>query len=136
MSEIVKNYKQAFPAMRFVGMKYGNEDRVEGSFAAKWGEWLETERFHELDDLVTEDLTSEYEDFHAQIGLMRWKEGEEFEYWIGRFLPEDTIVPEGYNSIDFSDSNLGVCWIQGTHLEIYGKEEECANKLTEEGDMS
>lgn len=133
MYEIVKTYKQAIPAMRFIGIKYGNEDRVNGSFAAKWGEWFETERFHELDSLVTADLIHEYEDFHAQMGLMRWKEGEEFEYWIGRFLPEGTVVPEGYNSIDFSASYLGVCWLHGTQPEIYGKEHECANKLAEEG---
>lgn len=133
MHEIVKTYKQAIPAMRFIGMKYGNEDRVNGSFAAKWGEWLETDRFNALDSLVKEDLTREYEDFNAQIGLMRWKVGEEFEYWIGKFLPEGTVVPEGYNSIDFKTHHIGVCWIQGTESEIYCKEEECANKLSEEG---
>lgn len=133
MYEIVKTYKQAIPTMRFVGVKYGNEDRDNGSFAAKWGEWFEAKRFHELDSLVTEDLTQEFEDFHAQIGLMRLKEAEEFEYWIGRFLPEGTAVPEGFNSIDFSASNLGVCWVQGSQPEIYGNEEVCADKLTEEG---
>jgi predicted transcriptional regulator YdeE len=133
MYELVKTYKQAIPAMRFIGMKYGNKDRVDGSFAAKWGEWHETERFHELDSLVTEDSIHKYEDFDSQIGLMRLKEGEEFEYWIGMFLPEGTEVPEGFESINFSASHLGVCWIQGTQPDIYGKEEECADKLVEEG---
>lgn len=64
---------------------------------------------------------------------MRWKEGEAFEYWIGMFLPEGTVPPKGYDYIDFSASNLGVCWLQGKEPEIYGKEEECANKLSEEG---
>lgn len=35
MYEIVKTYKQAIPAMRFIGMKYGDADRVNGGFGAK-----------------------------------------------------------------------------------------------------
>jgi hypothetical protein len=47
-----------------------------------------------------------YEDFNTNIGLMRWKEGDEFEYWIGMFLPEGT-APEGYDYIDWESFTLG-----------------------------
>lgn len=133
MYEIVKTYKQAIPAMRFIGNRYGNKDRVNGGFGAKWEEWFAAERFNKLESLVTDEFMNIYEDFNTNVGLMRWKEGEEFEYWIGMFLPEGTVVPEGYEYIDFSDSNLGVCWLHGTEPEIYGKEEQCAEKLSEEG---
>jgi len=133
MYEIVKTYKQAIPKMRFMGRKYGNEDRIDGGFGAKWEEWFEAERFTQLESLITKDFMDRYEDYNTNIGLMRWKEGEEFEYWIGMFLPEDSEVPDGYDYIDFSEANLGVCWLHGTEPEIYGKEMECANALSEKG---
>ena len=41
MAEIIKVYGQKVGAMRFIGKKYGDADRVNGSFSAKWGEWHE-----------------------------------------------------------------------------------------------
>lgn len=133
MCEIVKTYKQEIPATRFIGIKYSDKDRVNGVFASKWEEWFETGRFAKLESFLTDGFRDEYEDSDAYIGLMRFKEGEEFEYWIGMFLPEGTIAPEGYEYIDFPKSNLGVCWIYGLEPEIYCKEDECAKKLSEEG---
>lgn len=133
MCEIVKTYKQAIPTSRFIGIKYGDEDRINGGFGSKWGEWFEAGRFNKLESLVTENFMHTYEDANAYIGLMRWKEGEKFEYWIGMFLPAETAVPDGYEYADFSASNLGVCWLHGTESEIYFKEDKCAKKLLEEG---
>jgi predicted transcriptional regulator YdeE len=131
--EIIQTYKQRIPALRFIGIKYGDEDRVNGGFGTKWEEWFETDRFHELESFLTDDFKSSYEDFNTNIGLMRWKEGEAFEYYIGMFLPTGTEVPDGYESIDFPESHLGVCWVKGTVPEVFGNEHECANKLADEG---
>lgn len=133
MYEIVKNYKQAIPATRFIGIKYGDEDRTNGSFASKWERWFETGRFEKLESLIKDDFRQAYEDFDAYVGLMRYKEGEKFEYWIGMFLPEGTMVPEGFEYVDFPESNLGVSWLHGQETEIFGKENECAKKLSEKG---
>lgn len=133
MCQIVKTYKQGIPTMRFIGIKYGDEDRTNGGFSLKWEEWFETGRFKKLESLITEDFRQVYEDFDAYVGLMRYKEGEEFQYWIGMFLPEGTIVPEGFEYIDFPASNLGVCWLYGPESELFFKEDECAKKLSEEG---
>lgn len=133
MCEIVKTYKQKLPATRFVGIKYGDEDRVEGSFAHLWGHWFQTGLFTRLEELITDEFKEAYEDFDAYTGLMRWKDGEKFQYWIGMFLPQETIVPEGYDYIDFIGASLGVCWIHGSEPEIYCNEEKCAEKLSEEG---
>ena len=62
-----------------------------------------------------------------------WKEGEPFEYWIGMFTPENTIVPEGFEYIDFPKSELGVCWVYGKEDEVYCKESKCAKRLSKEG---
>ena len=51
------------------------------------------------------------------MGLERRKNGQLAEYWIGMFTPENTIVPEGFEYIDFPKSSMGTCW-------VYGKEEE------------
>lgn len=133
MHEIVKTYKQAIPAMTFIGIKYGDADRVHGSFTAKWEEWFQADRFNQLESLITDVFSNAYEDFNTNMGLMRCKEGEAFEYWIGMFLPKGTVTPKGFESVDFPASQLGVCWIKGVIPEIFGNEEECANKLSEEG---
>lgn len=133
MYEIVKTYKQLITAMRFIGVKYGDEDRIDGGFGAKWDEWFETERFKELELLAKSDFKSAYEDSEAYIGLMRWKEGDKFEYWIGMFLPEGTTVPDGYGYVDFPASNLGVCWLHGAVEELFCNEDKCAEKLSENG---
>lgn len=133
MVEVVNTYKQAIPSLRFIGIKYGDHDRVNGSYASKWDEWFESERFNKLESLLTDDFKSEYEDFNTNVGLMRLKDGEPFEYWIGMFLPEGTEAPEGFGFIDFAASNLGVCWLKGRIPEVYQNELQCANKLTDEG---
>lgn len=131
--KIIKSYKQAIPAMCFIGKKYGDRDRVDGGFGARWEEWFEGNYFEELEKFLTDEFKGNYEDYNTNVGLMRWKEGEEFEYWIGMFLPIGTKAPEGYKTIEIPESNLGVTWVHGTVPDIYGKEEECAQKLTEEG---
>ncbi len=131
MAEIIKAYKQEVPALRFIGKKYGDEDRVNGSFGAKWGEWFANGWFETLENLAS--LKDVYEDGDAYVGLMRYKEGEPFQYWIGIFMPDITPVPEGFEYVDFPGSKLGVCWVYGQEHEVYGHEMSCAEKLAEAG---
>lgn len=133
MYEITKFYSQPIPATRFIGLKYGDEDRVGGGFGSKWGEWFANDRFSKLEALLNDQLKNSYEDAGAYIGLMRWKDGEPFEYWIGMFLPVGTEVPEGYDYVDMPEAKLGVCWLHGPEGELYCKECECAEKLGQEG---
>ncbi len=132
--EIVKTYRQSIPAVRFIGKKYGDGDRVNGGFGQQWGEWFQNGWFDVLEKTAgSESLKSLYEDGDAYIGLMRWKDGEPFQYWIGMFLPDNTPVPEGYGYVDFPAADLGACWLHGKEGEIYGKEHLCAQKLEEAG---
>lgn len=133
MYEIIKTYFQSIPATRFVGIKYGDEDRVDGGFGQQWGEWFQSGRFDKLEELLSDELKNSYEDADAYIGLMRFKEGEPFQYWIGMFLPEGCAVPEEYNSIDMPRTKLGVCWLRGPEGELYCKEDKCAEQLVKEG---
>src|SRR5690242_6807535 len=124
MYEITKSYVQSMPASRFIGIKYGDEDRVNGGFGYQWGEWFEKERFNKLEALLSEDFKNSFEDADAYIGLMRWKEGEPFQYWIGMFLPVGTAAPEGYAYVDRPESKLGVCWLHGPEGELFSKEDK------------
>ena len=135
MAEIIKVYRQSVPALRFIGKKYNNADRVNGMFGAKWGEWSENGWFDVIKKQLNGSLKDVYEDGDAAIALMREEDGEfeNFEYWIGYFTPENTAVPEGFQYVDFPKSELGVCWIYGNEDEVFGLEGMCGERLEKEG---
>jgi hypothetical protein len=134
MFDITKTYRQEVPAMRFIGKKYYDSDRIEGNFGAKWSEWFVNGWFAEIEKAAggAEALHNLYEDGDAYIGLMRACEGEPFEYWIGMFTPEGTEVPEGFAYVDIGKAALGVCWLYGKEYELYGNEMACSQRLTQE----
>lgn len=115
--EIIKTYKEHFPALRLIGKRYLDKDRAEnGSFGHKWGEWFQNGWFEVLEKLPQ---ISENED--SYLGAMRVV-GCEFEYWIGMFFLENTPVPEGFEAVDIAPFDVSTCWIYGSEKngEIYG----------------
>ena len=50
--EIVKTYKEHFPSLRLIGKRYSDEDRQNGSFGHKWGEWFQNGWFDKLEKLM------------------------------------------------------------------------------------
>ncbi|HNX14067.1 MAG TPA: hypothetical protein PKH29_04360 [Oscillospiraceae bacterium] len=133
MPEIIKCYRQKVPAARFIGVKYGDGDRVNGGFGVKWSEWFQNNRFAPLETLCTSEFSGEYEDGGAYIGLMRCRNSEPFEYWIGMFLPAETAVPNGYSFHDFPAKDLGVCWVKGKEDTVYCQEDLCCKQLGADG---
>lgn len=131
MAEIIKTYRQSVPAMRFIGKKYGDEDRVNGGFGAQWGAWFSNGWFDQLESSCDRKVVSE--DSDATIGLMRYKEGEPFQYWIGLFFPQETEVPEGFEFVDIPEADLGVVWLYGKEHEVFGKEQKCAESCQQKG---
>ncbi|MDR1000196.1 MAG: hypothetical protein LBL96_05275 [Clostridiales bacterium] len=132
-TEIVKTYKQEIPALRFIGKKYGDNDRVNGSFGKYWQDWLQNDWFGVIEKQIGSSIDTIYEDGDAYIGLERYKKGEPFAYWIGMFAPPNTPVPEGYVFHDFPKASLGVCWVYGKEDEIFAQEKNCMKKLEKEG---
>jgi len=130
--EIIKTYVQEIPATRFIGKKYGDADRMNGGFGNQWDEWWGKGLFAPIEKAAG-DVSSLFEDADATIGLMRWKKDEPFEYWIGKFTPADTVVPEGYSFVDFPASKFGVCWYYGEFDTLFGQEHLAANRLGEQG---
>jgi hypothetical protein len=136
MFEITKVYRQTLPALRFIGKKYSDTDRDEhGSFSSKWGEFFANGWFEDIEKTAggSDACRDLYEDGDAYLGLMRYAEGQPFQYCVGMFVPSATSVPEGFSAVDFEESALGVCWVHGAENEVYGHEGECAAKLNEEG---
>ncbi len=131
--EIQKVYTQKIPAVRFIGKKYGDGDRTDGCFGAKWGEALSGGLFDKIAAAAGKEEF--FADSAAYIGLMRSREGDPFEYWIGMFTPAGTRVPEGFAYHDFHAGELGIGWVYGNdgNGEIYFHEGEVAIKLGEEG---
>jgi len=134
--EVVKTYRQSVPATRFIGKRYGDEDRVDGGFGKQWGEWHENGWFKLLEDACPK---ADFEDADAHIGLMRWKENDEhemlepFQYWVGMFFPEGTQVPEGFGFLDFPASDLGAAWLYGKEDYIYKQEHLAAESCGKQG---
>ncbi len=133
---ITNLYTQKIPATRFIGRKYGDADRVNGSFGQKWGEAHGSDLFGTIERAVGVDSAPFFEDSGAYIGLMRVKDGEPFEYWIGIFTPADTVVPEGLSHVDFPAATLGVGWVCGPEWEIYGHEQDVLERLNETGHVA
>ena len=128
MAEIIKVYKESVPAMRLIGKKYTNQDRVNGLFGVKWDEWFKNNWFDQLEKLGTPDGLD-----NGYIGYMNCDEKGEFNYWIGVFTPENTTVPDGFDSLDFPAGSLGICHVYGKEPEVYCNEEMCCDKLKTEG---
>lgn len=132
MAEIIKVYKQNVEKLRFIGKKYGNKDRVNGNFGAKWDEWFKNSWFDVIEKQFNGNLSDTLEDGGSYIGLMN-EENDTFIYWIGIFMPEGTAVPDGFSYIDFPKGELGVCWIYGKEEDVFMHEGECGEKLEKEG---
>jgi len=132
MTEIIKVYRQTMGPSKFIGKRYTDEDRVDGMFGAKWGEWFQNGWFELLEKQATQDMKSTCEDGEATVAIMRELNGD-FEYWIGYFMPTGTPVPQGFDSLDFPESDLGICWVYGKEEEIFMQEGRCYEKLVAEG---
>ncbi len=107
MYEIIKVYDQPIPAVRFIGIKYGDEDRVGGSFGKHWGDWFENNRFQKLEELVNEELRNTYVDLpKGKLGVC-WMQGPEEELFINEEKCEDELTNAGY---EITSDKEGAGW--------------------------
>lgn len=132
MAEVTRIYRQSVPALRFIGKQYADEDRgPDGGFGRQWDEWWANGWFDELDARC--GGAPGFEDGAATIGLMRWKEGDPFQYWIGKFYAPGAQPPEGFARVDFEAADLGVGWLRGKMDDLFGQEHLCAAGCQEAG---
>ncbi len=131
MANIERVYVQDMPAVRFIGKRYGDDDRVHGGFGAQWQEWMASGWFRTLEAAAGGEAACHalFEDSDAYLGLMRHRDGEPFQYWIGLFVAPGIAPPEGFEAVDFPASRLGVVWLKGAFGEVFGMEYQCAAQL-------
>ena len=129
--EIRKVYREHMPHVKLIGKRYTNSDRDEGgTFARYWQQWFEKGWFDCLEHCkAAPDVSGDY------LGVMRMSDGDNFEYWIGMFLPANTAAPDGYDFIDLAEGDIGVCWIKGKQEDgsIFNMHDACLKKLEENG---
>ena len=123
MAEIIKVYTEKTVAMRFIGKKYKK--------IGYWGDWFAKGWFDVIEKAMNEE-SSPIKD-GGYIGLEYRKNQELLEYWIGMFTSQNTEVPEGFSCVDFSEGNLGICWIYGKETEAHKAASKCADKLADSG---
>lgn len=129
--KIVQAKKESCPAARFIGKRYTDADRVNGSFGAKWGDWWANNWFAPLDQMTGLAIND-----GSYIGAMHIVDGG-VEYWIGMFFAEGTEAPEGYEYVDIQPLDYGVCWLYGSEQsgELYGLDAHnlCLEELKRQG---
>ena len=131
-SGIKKVYKQELPALRFIGKKC-IETSEKVNVLNLLDNWQLNSRFNDIEKQSVIDYKTFFEGGDAYINLIRKKDGENFEHWMGMFMPNGTEVPQGYDKIDFPKMTICAVRIYGKRDEIADYEKECLNKLTEEG---
>lgn len=129
-TQIIKVFEEQHPPLRFIGKKYTNQDRTQGSYAAKWQAWFQNGYFSVLEVLgETKQVDNGY------LGFMRYNPASfetSFEYWIGVLFEPNTSVPEGFDYIDLPAAKIGICYIQGKESEgIYAMHDACIQALVE-----
>lgn len=133
MADIMKTYEEFAPASRFVGRKYTDADRVEGTFARVWHEWLDSGRFDALKKNMDTGWAAGFPEAGSPVGLMRLREDEGFEYWVGLFLQPDAAVPEGLDFLDAPETRQAVCLVRGLEPDIYFQAENALSILKSSG---
>jgi hypothetical protein len=128
MAEIIKVYRESFPAQKFIGKRYTNADRKDGLFAHKWTEWHQNEWFKLLGE-----VTGVSNPVYGFMRLVPGKFDTTFEYWIGVMAAYDSEVPDGFNTIELDKYDAGICWIKGKEPEIYQVEGKCDEVLAAKG---
>lgn len=117
MLRISNVHRETVPLARLIGLRYGDADRVNGGFGARWHDWMAQGRDARLREAIGEHEL----DADICYGWMRMAE-EGFEYWIGRLYMPDAEVPEGFDTVLLPPGEVGVCWIHGAAEtgEIFG----------------
>ena len=92
----------------------------------------DNEKLLRLVIMQTNCPVDDWENGGGYVGLERRANGQPFEYWISMFTPANTTVPEGFAYMDFSEVNLGTCWIYGKEKEVHNTK-ACKGAVIDQG---
>ena len=127
MAKIINTFKENAPAMRFIGKKYPD-------FGGWWGEWFANGWFDQIEQAMggVDSILQIWENGGGYVGLEQRCENAPFAYWIGMFTHANTLVPQGFDSVDFPAIGIGTCWIYGKENDVHDTS-ACKRKLAENG---
>lgn len=100
-------YCKHMPAIRFIGKRYTTADLdANGLLMDRWNEWFQNGWF---------DLLNRLPGLPGYEGIPNtgYHNGAETTFWIGMMFPENTPVPEGFDTTDIPAGDLAVCWLHG-----------------------
>ncbi len=120
--EVKKVYKESIPHLKLIGKRLTSNDQDEaGTFAHWWQQSFQEGWFDTLSRC--KGLPGVGDDF---LGAMRMtgERSDCFEYWIGMFRAPDAETPAGFESVEISAGEIGVCWLYGSDKngELYSME--------------
>jgi len=131
---IIDIYRQKLPQMRFIGKCY-KEKLLDFSYKKildNFNSWCINKHFEKIEKMADADLKTFYDGTNAYICMMRKTAGGIIEYYLGMFMPKDTNVPKGYETIDFNKSEIAVSCVYGKRNNLIHYDNECRKKLTDE----
>lgn len=116
-TRLLKTYKVDIPAVKFVGRKYSEEEKKDGTFGRLWSEWFADGWFEPLEALIEDP--GFIEDGDAYCGMSRIFDDGTWEYWIGMIVPESADVPTGYESFAIPACSAVTNWVYGKEPDVY-----------------
>ena len=125
---IIQTYTQDLPALRIIGKKF-TESSDDSCFKAVLAQ-LDNMRLNGMFEVIEKSAANSGDSY---ICLIRKTENDSYEFCLGIFVPDNTKVPGGYETIDLPKSTLNVCRVYGKKNAIVRYDTECRKKLTEEG---
>lgn len=132
MPTITKVLQREMPKVKFIGKRYGEKDRdPQKAFAPKWQEFFAAGHFEKIEKC--KGIPGISEDY---LGMMRFDENGDFEYWIGSMMAPDAEVPDEFDAMDLPAGKLGVCYLYGQDgPDLFGlpAHEACMNAWAGQG---
>jgi predicted transcriptional regulator YdeE len=117
MAKIIKVENEELRYTRIVGKKYNGGENIP----QLWNKWFEQDGFSYLNSIKKEELEDSY------LGVMIWKQGEhQFDYYIAAFVPDDYVLPVGFDELRLPTRMSRTYFIQGVDgPSLYDQEGNC-----------
>jgi hypothetical protein len=112
--KIVKTHQEKFSDSTFIGKRYKDADRINGSFGHLWSLWFKSGWFKILEDQLESIRPNLEPDAVTDGSYLGWMHAcPNFEYWIGMLFPAGTKAPDGFEAVDIPSAAYAISWLYG-----------------------
>ncbi|MBO4390639.1 MAG: hypothetical protein J5825_07255 [Lachnospiraceae bacterium] len=126
---VVKVYRQSVADARLIGIRIPASMHGDLSFDDMYRAWQAQEFSAHLSPLLPDEFRAASEDPDALLAMAKKNDRDETEYWIGMLFPEETSVPEGFDSCILPAGELGVAWIRAKEENLFGHEDRAVQNI-------